>query len=42
MLHSYTKNEFPHEYVPTIFETYVANIDVVGKIQKLSLWDTAG
>ncbi|EDQ90052.1 uncharacterized protein MONBRDRAFT_18607 [Monosiga brevicollis MX1] len=38
----FSKNEFPEKYVPTVFENYVADIEVDGKSIELALWDTAG
>jgi len=38
----FSKDEFPEAYVPTVFETYVANIEINGKLMQLALWDTAG
>ena len=38
----FSKDEFPEEYVPTVFETYVADIEVDGRPVELALWDTAG
>jgi len=38
----FSKDEFPEEYVPTIFENYVADIEVDGRPIELALWDTAG
>lgn len=38
----FSKNQFPEVYVPTVFENYVADIEVDGKLIELALWDTAG
>lgn len=38
----FSKDEFPDLYVPTVFETYVADIEVDGIPVELALWDTAG
>ena len=43
LLISYTQGKFPEDYVPTIFENYVTNLEGPnGKIVELALWDTAG
>ncbi|XP_004083500.1 rho-related GTP-binding protein RhoB [Oryzias latipes] len=39
----FSRDEFPEVYVPTVFETYVADIEVDNNKQvQLALWDTAG
>ncbi|KAI3387774.1 hypothetical protein SNEBB_007115 [Seison nebaliae] len=38
----FSKNQFPEVYVPTVFENYVADIQVDDKQVELALWDTAG
>ena len=38
----FSRDEFPEVYVPTVFETYVADIVVDGITVELALWDTAG
>ncbi|OAF66552.1 GTP-binding protein RHO3 [Intoshia linei] len=42
LLISFVKDTFPEVYVPTVFETYVATIDMNHCTVQLSLWDTAG
>jgi len=42
LLVSYTTNEFPEEYVPTVFDQKDKSLVVDGKEVDLSLWDTAG
>ncbi|XP_078278964.1 ras-like GTP-binding protein RHO [Rhinoraja longicauda] len=37
-----SRDEFPEGYVPTIFDTYVADVVVDGRPVELALWDTAG
>jgi len=39
---TFSKDQFPEVYVPTVFENYVADIEVDGKQVELALWDTAG
>ncbi|KAJ1990727.1 GTP-binding protein Rho1 [Dimargaris cristalligena] len=38
----FSNGEFPEIYVPTVFENYVADVNVDGKRVELALWDTAG
>lgn len=38
MLISYTTDVFPQEYVPTIFDNYLATINYNSQIVKMSLW----
>lgn len=38
----YTSNQFPEDYVPTVFDNYATNINVNGQTINLQLWDTAG
>uniref|UniRef100_A0A0N4Z021 Ras-like GTP-binding protein Rho1 n=1 Tax=Parastrongyloides trichosuri TaxID=131310 RepID=A0A0N4Z021_PARTI len=38
----FSEDRFPEMYIPTVFENYVADINVDGKQVELALWDTAG
>jgi small GTP-binding protein len=38
----FSKGTFPDVYVPTVFENYVADVELDGIHTELSLWDTAG
>ena len=42
LLIMFSEGAFPKEYVPTVFENYVASITVDGRSVELELWDTAG
>ncbi|CAH1365434.1 hypothetical protein MTP99_001697 [Tenebrio molitor] len=42
LLIAFAKDTFNSEYRPTVFENYVADLEVDGKTVELSLWDTSG
>ncbi|XP_074642244.1 ras-like GTP-binding protein rhoA [Tubulanus polymorphus] len=42
LLLAFSRDEFDDKYETTVFETYVADIEVSNKKVELSLWDTAG
>ena len=42
LLNVFSKGVFPEVYVPTVFESWVADLEVSGKNVELALWDTAG
>lgn len=43
MLQSYATNEFPHDHVPTIFDSFAREVKTASGAQvNLLLWDTAG
>jgi len=42
LLLSYTNNNFPVDYQPTVFDTYSANMMCDRRVFHLSLWDTSG
>ncbi len=42
LMMAYALNQFPGEYVPTVFDNYAANDVVLGVPCSISLWDTAG
>jgi small GTP-binding protein len=42
ILWCYAKNEFPTEYVPTVFDNYVVKVQSGNQEINLQLWDTAG
>ncbi len=42
LLISYTTNEFPEKYVPTVFENYLSSVKLGRRDVELDLRDTAG
>eukprot|EP01092_Planopodium_desertum_P002957 TRINITY_DN1502_c1_g2_i1.p1 TRINITY_DN1502_c1_g2~~TRINITY_DN1502_c1_g2_i1.p1 ORF type:complete len:205 (-),score=59.61 TRINITY_DN1502_c1_g2_i1:73-660(-) len=42
LLISYANNEFPEDYIPTVFDNYVCNLTAGDRKIELGLWDTAG
>lgn len=38
----YSEHRFPEDYVPTIFDNYLAQVRFHGHPVELALWDTAG
>ena len=38
----YATGQFPEQYVPTVFENYVAEAELDGRAVELALWDTGG
>jgi len=38
----FSRGTFPEVYVPTVFENYVAEVEINGHVCELALWDTAG
>lgn len=42
LLISYVNNEFPRQYVPTVFDNYAINTVVDKRTYSITLWDTAG
>jgi len=38
----FSNGTFPEVHVPTVFENYVTDVEIDGKLVELALWDTAG
>ncbi|KAK6519735.1 GTP-binding protein Rho1, variant 2 [Arthrobotrys conoides] len=39
---AFCKGHFPEQDIPTIFDNYVADVEIDGKAVELAIWDTAG
>ncbi|KAH0571712.1 Rac/Rho-like protein [Spironucleus salmonicida] len=42
LIHVFTQNCFPEDYIPTVFDNYQTNIDLDNRNFQLGIWDTAG
>ena len=42
MIHCYIKDEFPDEYVPTVYDAYKGHMNFESREVLLNVWDTAG
>ena len=42
LLETFANNQFPQEYVPTVYDNQAVNLFVDGQLYNLGLWDTAG
>ncbi|XP_018917600.2 ras-like GTP-binding protein RhoL [Bemisia tabaci] len=42
MLFTYSKHQFPHDYIPTVFDNFSDKLEVDGQEYDIVLWDTAG
>ncbi|KAJ3279961.1 GTP-binding protein Rho1 [Blyttiomyces sp. JEL0837] len=38
----FTRGVFPEDYIPTVFENHVVDVQLDGTVIQLALWDTAG
>ncbi|PVF94899.1 GTP-binding protein of the rho subfamily of ras-like protein [Serendipita vermifera] len=39
---AFCHGEFPERFVPTVWENYVAEIEIENRLMELAIWDTAG
>ena len=42
LLYVYMNNQFPEDYVPTVFDNYTTQVEFEDKQISLGVWDTAG